>query len=129
MFAAGADVVNKDVVVSDLIALLGMVPEPAGVLDQLARVIDERVVDGDDALVAVAGVRRLLQQVEAALVEALLVPVGVGEEAVEAGGVGGLGEFPVDSRDVLALGHEEAGKILGEMTALGLIGEEVAKGA
>ena len=54
------------------------------------------------------------------------VPVGLGEEAVEAGLVGGLGELVVDAEDGLALGDEEAGEVLGEMAALALVGEEVA---
>jgi len=104
VFAAGADVVDDQIVVGDLVALLGVVPEPADILDQLAAVVDEGVVDGEDALGAVAGGRVLLKEVKAALVELVDIPVGVGEEAVKAGLVGGLGELPVDGADVLALG-------------------------
>ena len=60
------------------------------------------------------------------MVEGLDVPVGVGEEAVEAGLVGGLGELAVDARDVLAFGDEQAGEVLGEVAALALVGEQVA---
>ena len=35
MLAAGADVVDEEVVLGDLVPLLGVVPEPAGVGDQL----------------------------------------------------------------------------------------------
>src|SRR5262249_54114207 len=35
VLAAGADVVDEEIVLSDLVALLGMVPEPAGIGDQL----------------------------------------------------------------------------------------------
>ena len=59
-------------------------------------------------------------------VEGLDVPGGLGEEAVEAGLVGGLGELVVDAEDGLALGDEEAGEVLGEVAALALVGEEVA---
>src|SRR5215470_15011248 len=97
----------------NLVALLGMVPEPPGVRDRFAVVVDERIVDRDDPVFAIPGGRALLQEVEAAVVQPLHVPVGVGEEAVEARGIGGLGEFPVDGGDVLALGYEEAGEILG----------------
>ena len=41
---------------------------------------------------------------------------------------GSLGKLPVDGSNVLALGHEQAREILGEVAALGLIGQEVAKG-
>src|SRR5690242_13251992 len=128
VFATGADIVNKDVVVGDLVALLGMVPEPTSVLDQLALVVDERIVEGDDPLVAVARSWVLLQEVEPTLIKQLRVPVGVGEEAVEAGRIGGLGKFPVDGGNILPLGDEQAGEILGEVAALRLIREEVAEG-
>ena len=38
-----------------------MVPQPAHVLDELAVVIDQRIVNGDDAAGAVAGFRVVLQ--------------------------------------------------------------------
>ena len=76
VLAAGADVVGEEVVLGDLVPLLGVVPEPAGVGDQLAVAVDQGVVDGDDALVAVARGRVLLQQFQPSLVERLDVPVG-----------------------------------------------------
>ena len=93
----------------------------------LAVVVDEGVVDGDGAVVAVAGVGVLLQQVEAALVEGLDVPGVEVDEAVEAGRVGGLGELGVDAGDGLAGGDEQAGEVLGEVPALRLVGEQVAE--
>src|SRR5215207_8404011 len=56
------------------------------------------------------------------------VPGGVGEEAVEAGLVGGLGEFSVDATDVLALGDEQAGEVLSEVTPLRFVGQQIAVG-
>jgi hypothetical protein len=127
VLARGTDVVDDQVVVGDLVALLGVVPEPAGVLDQLADMIDEGVVDGDDALGAVARGGLLLQEGQAALIELSDVPVGLGEEAVEAGLVGGLGELAVDATDVLALGDEQPGEVLGEVAALWLVGQQVTE--
>jgi hypothetical protein len=69
----------------------------------------------------------LLEEGEAALVELADIPIGLGEEAVEAGLVGGLGELPVDAADGLALGHEQAGEVLGEVAALRLVGQQVAE--
>jgi hypothetical protein len=54
VLAGGADVVGDQVVVGDLVAFLGVVPEPADVVDELAVVVDQGVVDGDDPVVAVA---------------------------------------------------------------------------
>src|SRR5262249_38249776 len=121
MLPTGADVVHDDVVVSDLIALLGMIPEPADVLNAFAMVVDEGIVDGDDAVVAVARRGILLEEVKAAAVELGDVPAGVGEEAVEARLVGGLGELPVDAGHILTVGHKEAGEVFGEMAALRLV--------
>ena len=126
VLAGGADVVDEEVVLGDLVPLLGVVPVPAGVGDQHPVPVDQGVVDGDDALVAVAGGGVLLEPLQAPLVEGLDVPLGLGEEAVEAGLVGGLGELVVDAEDGLPLGDEEAGEVLGEVAALALVGEEVA---
>jgi len=60
------------------------------------------------------------------LIESFGVPGDLGEEAVEAGLVGGVGERLVDAEDGLALGDEEAGEVLGEVAALAVVGEEVA---
>src|SRR5512135_558977 len=125
VFAAGADVVDEEVVLGALVPLFGVVPVPSGVGDQQAVPVDQSVVDGDDALVAVARGGGLLEPLQAVLVEDLDIPHDLGEEAVEAGLIGGLGELFMDSEDRLALGDEESGQILGEMAALTLVGEEV----
>src|SRR5262245_48422245 len=53
MFATGADVIDKDIVVGDLIAVFGVIPKPTGVLDVLTVVVDEDVIDRDDPLFTV----------------------------------------------------------------------------
>ena len=103
-----------------------MVPEPAGVGDQLTGPVDQGVVDGDDTLVAVARGGVLLELFQSSCVEGCDVPVGVREEAVEAGLVGGLGEFAVDAEDGFPLGHDQACKVFGEVPPLGFVAEEVA---
>jgi hypothetical protein len=70
VLAAGANVVGDQVVVGDLVAVLGMVPEPADVLDTLAMVVDEGIVNRDGAVIAVAEVRVALEDLQAAAVEA-----------------------------------------------------------
>ena len=101
MLAAGADVVGEEVVVSDLVPLLGRVSEPADILDELAVVVDEHIVDGDHSLRAVACVGRFLQPLQPAFVQRRDVPL-CGEEAVQARLVGGLSKFAVDARHALA---------------------------
>jgi hypothetical protein len=125
VFAAGADVVDEQVVLGDLVPLLGVIPEPAGIGDQQAVTVDQGVVDGDHPVITVAGRGVPLEFVQTAPVEGPDVPVGGGEEAVETRLIGRLSEFAVDAQDGLALGDEEAGEVLGEMAALALVGEEV----
>ena len=62
----------------DLMALLGMVPEPAGVLDQGAIVGNQGVVDWDDAIVTILGGRVVLEPLEAVGVDAIRVPGSLG---------------------------------------------------
>jgi hypothetical protein len=69
----------------------------------------------------------LPQQHEAALVELADIPVGIGEEAVDARLVGGLGELAVDAGDVLAVSDEQAGEVFGEVAALRFVGEQIAE--
>jgi hypothetical protein len=122
----GANVVDEEQILGDLVPLLGVVPEPAGVGDQLTGPVDQGVVDGDDTLVAVARGGVLLELFQSSCVEGCDVPVGVREEAVEAGLVGGLGEFAVDAEDGFPLGHDQACKVFGEVPPLGFVAEEVA---
>ena len=55
MAARRTDVVGNQVVVGDDVALMGMVPQPAHVLDELAAVIDQGVVNGNDAVGGCSG--------------------------------------------------------------------------
>jgi hypothetical protein len=125
MFAAGADVVGEEIVLGDLVPLLGVVPEPAGVGDQEAIAVDQGVVDGDDALIAVTSRGLLLEFIEPSLVEGMGIPGGAGEEPIEAGLVGGPGELPVDTEHGFSLGDHESGEIFGEVPPLAFVGEQV----
>ena len=103
-----------------------MLPIPPGIRDQCAVPVDQGVIDRDDALVAVAGGGVLLELLQPPRIECQHVPRGRGEEAIEAGLIGRLGELALDARDGLALGDEQSGEVLGEVAAPGLVGEEVA---
>src|ERR1700723_297990 len=89
--------------------------------------VNQSVVDGNDTLGAVAGRGFLLQEAEAAVVELADVPGGLGEEAVEAGLVRGLGKLAVDATDVLAFGPEQTGEVFSEMATLRFVGQQVAE--
>ena len=120
------NVVDEEVVLGDLVPFLGVIPERAGVGDQLAVPVDQGVVDGDDAVVAIAGERVLLEPFQSSLVERLDIPGDLGHEPVETGLIGGLGELVMDSQDGLPLCDEESGEVFGEVAALTLVGAEIA---
>ena len=127
MLAAGANVVDEQVVMGNLVAVLGVVPEPTYVLDELAIVVDERVIQSDHALGAVAGRRVALQQFESPLIEGLLVPGNSREEAIQARLVGCLCKLAVDPGHGLVRGHHQAGEILGEVPPLRIAGEQITE--
>ena len=47
MFSVLINVIDEQIIMSDLVSLFGMVPKPADVFDELSVVIDEHIVDGD----------------------------------------------------------------------------------
>ena len=125
VFARSADVVGNQVVMGDEVALVSMVPEPAGVLNQLATVVDQGVVDCDDAVFGVAGGGVTLQLVQPTLVEGFGLPLDLSERAVQAGLVGGNGKLTIDAADSFAFSDEQTSQVLGEVAAFWSIGEQV----
>src|SRR5271157_2012213 len=123
VLAAGADIVGEEVVLSNLVPFFGVVPEPPGVRNQQAVAIDQGVINRNDALVAVPRRGIFLELLQSPLVESTDVPLGIREESVEAGLIGGLGEFAVDPKHRLALGHHQSGEILSEVSPLAFVGE------
>src|SRR2546427_7112111 len=98
-------------------ALIGMIPEPAGILDQLAIMVNQGVVDRNDAILAIARGRVGLQPVQAMRVDALDIPRRFGQPAIEARLVGGGSKLTVDATHGLMFGDEQAGQVLREVTA------------
>lgn len=115
VLAGGVNVVGEQIVVRDQVPLVGVVPEPTGILDQLAVVVDERVVDGNRAVVAIARLRVVLQPLEAVGIDVVGLPWCLGQPAVEAGLVRAIGEFARDATDRLVLSNQQASKVLGEV--------------
>lgn len=113
--------------VGNLVSAFGVIPEPADVFDEFAVVIDQHVVDGDYTLVALFGGRVLLQQFEPPLVERRHIPIGLREEPVQAGLVGGFRELGVDSGDGFIVGDHQPREVLGEVLPLGFAGKQVAE--
>jgi len=129
MLAGRTDVVGNDIVMGNLVSLFSMIPEAAGVLNVFAIVINQSVVDGNNALRAVTGIRAFLEPGQTFQVKGLFIPVAAAYPAVQAGLVRGDGKFPVDGRDVFLVGDHQAGQVLGEMAAFGFIGEQIPQAA
>ena len=128
MFAVGTDVMGDQIIVSDFIPLLGMIPEPADVVDELAVMIDQRVVDGDDALYTVRSGRIFLQPGEAGVIELFDIPEAVaGDPSVETGLIGRESEEAIDVGDIFPVRNEQPGKIFSEMLPFRLVFEERAE--
>src|SRR5262249_26858946 len=53
-------VIRDQVIIGNDVALVGMIPESADVLNQLALMIHQSIIDGNNTPAAVAGLRRLL---------------------------------------------------------------------
>src|SRR5215470_5588449 len=108
MFATRMHIVREQVIVRDEMALLGMIPEPAGILNQFAVMVDQGVINRNRAILAIAGGRVGLQPFQAMLVDALDIPRSFRQPAVEAGLVGGGGKLTIDAADCLMLSDEQA---------------------
>ena len=125
VLAGGTDVVGDQVIMGDQMTLFGMIPEPAGIFNQLAVVVDQCVIDRDDAVGGIACGRVVLQEREPALVEGGVIPVDLSNPAVQAGLVGGDGKLTIDATHSFAFSDEQAGQILREMPTLRLVGKQI----
>ncbi len=127
MLTAGADIIRDEVIMSDLVPLLGMVPEPADIFDELPVVGDEHVINGDHSVVAVSRVGRLLQPLQSPLVQLRDIPVSGGEEAIQTRLVRRHGELAVDSRHTFPLSDHQSGQVLAEVSSLRFAHKQIRK--
>src|SRR4029453_15414937 len=83
----------------DDVPLVGMVPEPAHVFDQLTRMVHQRIVDSNHASQAVTRLGIMLPPLQASVVERLDVPCHLIQPTVQTGLVGGDHKLAVDPPD------------------------------
>src|SRR5262249_32585047 len=102
----GADVVSDQVIMGDQMTLVGMIPEPAGIFNQLPVMVDQCVIDRDDTVLGVVRSGVVLQEIETPLVEDLLIPLNFGDPAVQARLIGRDGKLAVDPAHGFAFGDE-----------------------
>src|SRR5215211_7620221 len=53
VFATGMHIIGKQIIVGNQMALLGMIPKPAHIVDQLAVMVNQSVVDRNYAILAI----------------------------------------------------------------------------
>ncbi len=68
----------------DQMALLGMIPEPAGIFNQFPVMGDQRIINRDHAVRGVVRGGVALQPIKATLVQGLCIPLDLGDPAVQA---------------------------------------------
>ena len=130
MFAAvRIDVVDDDEILGVHVALLRMIPKSARVLDVLAALGEQRVVDGNDAAIVKFRFVKLLEPLDASLVHGDFVPFDFGEEAVETRLVRGIRHFVGHSSDSFVDGNHQARKVIGKMFPLRFVFEQERKEA
>ena len=117
VLARGMDVVGEQIVVGDQVALVGVVPEPARIFDQLTIVVDQGVVDGNHAILTIARLWVLLQPLESVSIDTVRLPRRFSQPAIEARLVRAISELTGDPTHRLVFGHQEAGQILGEVSS------------
>src|SRR5690606_7415201 len=125
VLAAFGDVIGEQIIVGDLVTLFGVIPEPTDVLDQLAVMVNQHVIDGDHATLRVAGRRVLLQQRQPLGIQFVNIPASAGQKAIETRLVGGLHELGIDTAHALTLGNDQPSEVLGQVASLRLIGQQV----
>ena len=125
VLARGTHVVRNQVIMGDQVALVGMIPEPASIFNQLAIMVDQGVIDRDDAVFGVTRGRVGLQEREPPLVEGGIIPIDLGDPAVQTGLIGRDGKLTIDAADSFAFGDEQAGQIFSKVPTFGFVGKQV----
>jgi hypothetical protein len=117
VLATGIDVVGKQIVMSNQVAFVGMIPEVADILDQFAIVINQGVVDRNNAILTVAGSWIVLQPLKPVRVDALDLPGCFSQPPIERGLVWWGSELSRDTAHCLVLRYQQPGQVFGEVAA------------
>lgn len=127
MLARGTDVVGNQIIVRDLMPLLGVIPEVTHVLNQLPGMVHQRIVNQNHPAGRVARLRVPLQPRQPLLIEFGDIPVDFRDPAIETRLIGGLSKLRVNPRDGLLLRYQQPRQVLCKMTPFGGIGKEGSK--
>lgn len=75
MFVRCTDVIGDEIIVSDFVPAFGVVPEVTDILDVLAAVVDQHVVDGNNPMLGITSRAILLQPLQPKPVEFRHIPI------------------------------------------------------
>src|SRR5215212_2492716 len=123
VLATRVDVVDEQIVVGDQVTLVGVVPKPANIVDQFAVMVNQGVVNRDDAVLTIAGGWVMLEPFETLVIQTLRLPRRLGQEAVEAGLVGRISELASNTTDCFMFGDKQTSDVFGKVNACWLIRE------
>jgi hypothetical protein len=90
-------------------------------------VVNQGVINCDDAIVSIASSWVVLEPFKAVGVDALNLPRRFGQPAIETGLVGRGGKLASDTTDGLVFGYQQASQVFSEMAARGLIRQQVSE--
>ena len=127
MFSVLINVIDEQIIVSDLVSLFGMIPKPTDVFDELSVVIDEHIVDGDGTERVIHNVALFAKPIDASIVEFIFIPIDFGQKAIETGLIAGADDFIGDTGNGFIVSDHEAGEIIGEVIALAFILKKVGE--
>ncbi len=116
-------IVGDEIIMGNDVALVGMIPQPAHILNQLTRMGDQCIVDGNNAPRRIARGRLPLQPGQALPIQLLGIPRGLIQPTIETGLIRRLDKFGVNRRDILALGHQQTRQVFAKMTPLRRVGK------
>ena len=113
----GTDVVREYIIMGHHMALLGMIPAPPDVLDPLALMRPQHLIEGHAPPSAVARLGHLVPPGQPAIMQCRNVPLALRQPAVQARLVRREGQCPVDATPRLVCGHDQAGQIRSNVAA------------
>ena len=117
------NIVNDNEVLSMLVSLFTMIPEGAGIGNQLAALLEKDIVESDDSTFMKLGVLELLEPIDTGFVDGFVIPIHFGKKSIETGLIGGVGHFIGHTRNGLVFRNHQTGKVMGKMFLLGDVGE------
>ena len=105
MLATCADIIRNEVVVSDLVAFVGVVPEVSYILNAFPVMINQDIIQGDDTVVAISSGRIVLEPLQTLSVQLRDIPIHLGQPTVETRLVRRPRKLTANLRDILMFGH------------------------